>query len=258
MGFLEQAMLGNSWTPAIPSMVLLGICGVYLLLKTAKQSAFTLVATFIFFYVSYMYFFVLKQTNSFSDFFFLDNWYRAILFVLVGLIPLAGVGFQGLMTRVRTRIGARFITYVFVAMLLLHVYDGRGIVRSAWIRNPTSSLQDLKVLDALRDFKQIRTLNDPTDGSSWAYARIGMNITSPNDRGEYLFLGSLIEKLGIEAYKSEVCAAIREQNVEAVLWVNGPVEKIRSLQKSGLIDELLLDHRDIVLGRLSATFLNSC
>jgi hypothetical protein len=85
-----------------------------------------------------------------------------------------------------------------------------------------------------------------------------MNITSPNNSGEYLYFGSMIEKLGVEEYTDEVCAIIREQNVQAVLWVNAPMAKIRSLQTSGIIDELLVENQDIVLGRISATYSRYC
>jgi hypothetical protein len=131
-------------------------------------------------------------------------------------------------------------------------------VNTAWQRENGPSKEMIESFDALAKYKDLRTLNNPSDGSSWAYARIGMNITSPNDRGEYLYFGSMIEELGVDAHKTEVCAIIREQNVKAVLWVSAPMAKIRSLQKSGIIEELLVENQDVVLGRLSATYLRNC
>jgi hypothetical protein len=143
-------------------------------------------------------------------------------------------------------------------LFAINIATGFSIVNTAWQRADGPSKEVIESFDALAKYKNLRTLNNPIDGSSWAYARIGMNITSPNDRGEYLYFGSMIEKLGVEAHANEVCAIIREQNVEAVLWVNGPSAKIRSLQKSEIIDELLVESQDIVLGRLSTTYLRNC
>jgi hypothetical protein len=85
-----------------------------------------------------------------------------------------------------------------------------------------------------------------------------MNITSPNDRDRDIYFGTFIDKLGSDQQRTEVCKIIRDQKIEAVLWVNGSIGKIKFLQHLGILDQLLVNREQIVLGTLSNAFIDSC
>jgi hypothetical protein len=254
----KELFLQTDWTRPQPVMVTFAFVGLFLLLKQQRLLLFGHVFMALSLYGLYFVSVVLGIGNILYESLFLSNWYRLVAVMEVFLVLPTSFALYKFLTMIKNRrMHLIAMTTVFL-LFAINIATGFSIVNTAWQRGNGPSKQVIESFDALEKYKNLRTLNNPSDGSSWAYARIGMNITSPNDRGEYLYFGSLIEKLGVEAHKDEVCAIIREQNVEAVLWVNGPAEKITSLKKSGLIDELLVENQDIVLGSLSATYLSSC
>jgi hypothetical protein len=85
-----------------------------------------------------------------------------------------------------------------------------------------------------------------------------MNIVAPNDRDADKYFGSVLNKLGDDLHQIEVCDVIRDQKIEAVLWINGEIQQIKLLQGLGIINRLLVNKDHIVLGRLSNAFIDSC
>jgi hypothetical protein len=85
-----------------------------------------------------------------------------------------------------------------------------------------------------------------------------MNITSPNDRDRDLYFGTFVDKLGSDQQRTDVCKVIHDQKIEAVLWVNGSIQKIKLLLNQGILDQLLVNKNRIVLGRLSNAYIDSC
>ena len=254
----KELVLQTDWTRPQPVMVAFAFVGLVLFVKQRRLPLYGYFLMAVGLYGLYFVSVVLGIGNILYETLFLSNWYRLVAIMEAFLVLPASFALHKLLTMIKNqKIYSIVVTTAFL-LFAINIATGFSIVNTAWKRENDPSKEVIESFDALAKYKNLRTLNNPSDGSSWAYARIGMNITSPNDRGEYLYFGSMIEKLGVEAHTNEVCATIREQNVEAVLWVNGPGEKIRSLQKSGIIDELLVENQDIVLGRLSATYLINC
>ena len=254
----KELVLQTDWIRPQPVMVAFAFVGLVLFVKQRRLPLYGYFLMAVGLYGLYFVSVVLGIGNILYETLFLSNWYRLVAIMEAFLVLSASFALHKLLTMIKNqKIYSIVVTTAFL-LFAINIATGFSIVNTAWKRENDPSKEVIESFDALAKYKNLRTLNNPSDGSSWAYARIGMNITSPNDRGEYLYFGSMIEKLGVEAHTNEVCATIREQNVEAVLWVNGPGEKIRSLQKSGIIDELLVENQDIVLGRLSATYLINC
>ena len=255
---LEHILLKNIWTPAQPSLTILSIFGLVLLDKSRDNKISGISAMFYSLYTLYVITFGLGIENSVASFLFLDNWYRNLMFIVALMIPLTGIGCLHFFNQINSGILKKAAVFGFSAVLLVHIYEGGSVVNSAWARNTGVSREKLEALSSLKPFKDVRTLNDPTDGSSWAFVRVGMNITSPNDRERDRYFGSIVDKLGDDLQRTEVCNVIREQRIEAVLWVNGSTEEIKLLQNLRIIDQVLVNQKQIFLGKLSTSFVNSC
>ncbi len=256
--FGKELFLQTDWTRPQPVMVAFAFVGLVLFVKQRRLPLYGYFLMAVGLYGLYVVSVVLGIGNKLYETLFLSNWYRLVAIIEAFLVLPASFALHKLLTLIKNQKVYSIVVTTALLLFAINIATGFSIVNSAWQRENGPSKEVIESFDVLAKYKNLRTLNNPSDGSSWAYARIGMNITSPNDRGEYLFFGSMIEKLGVEAHTNEVCAIIREQHVEAVLWVNGPAEKIASLLKSGIIDKLLVESQDIVLGRLSATYLENC
>ena len=258
IAFGMELFLHTDWTRSQPVMVSFAFAGLFLFVKQRRLPLFGFFLIVAGLYGLYFVSVVLEIGNILYETLFLSNWYRLVAVMEAFLVLPASFALHKLLTMIRNQKMYRYVMTTVFLLFAINIATGFSIVNTAWQRENGPSREVIESFDALAKFKKLRTLNNPSDGSSWAYARIGMNITSPNNSGEYLYFGSMIEKLGVEEYTDEVCAIIREQNVEAVLWVNAPMAKIRSLQKSGIIEELLVENQDIVLGRISATYSRNC
>ena len=256
--FGKELFLQTDWTRPQPVMVSFAFVGLVLFVKQRRLPLFGYFLIVVGLYGLYFVSVVLEIGNILYETLFLSNWYRLVAVMEAFLVLPASFALHKLLTIIRNQTIFRYVMTTVFLLFAINIATGFSIVNTAWQRENGPSREVIESFDALAKFKKLRTLNNPSDGSSWAYARIGMNITSPNNSGEYLYFGSMIEKLGVEEYTDEVCAIIREQNVQAVLWVNAPMAKIRSLQTSGIIDELLVENQDIVLGRISATYSRYC
>lgn len=258
VAFGKELFLHTDWTRSQPVMVSFAFVGLFLFVKQRRLPLFGYFLIVVGLYGLYFVSVVLGIGNILYETLFLSNWYRLVAVMEAFLVVPASFALHKLLKMIRNQKMYLFVMTTVFLLFAINIATGFSIVNTAWQRENGPSREVIESFDVLAKYKNLRTLNNPSDGSSWAYARIGMNITSPNNSGEYLYFGSMIEKLGVEEYTDEVCAFIREQNVEAVLWVNGPAKKIRSLQKSGIIDELLVENQDIVLGRLSPTYSRNC
>lgn len=258
VAFGKELFLQTDWTRFQPVMVSFAFVGLFLFVKQRRLPLFGYFLIVVGLYGLYFVSVVLEIGNILYETLFLSNWYRLVAVMEAFLVVPTTFALHKLLKMIRNQKMYLFVITTIFLLFAINIATGFSIVNTAWQRENGPSREVIESFDVLAKYKNLRTLNNPSDGSSWAYARIGMNITSPNDRGEYLYFGSMIEKIGVQAHKTEVCAVIREQNVEAVLWVNGPVKKIRSLQKSGIIDKLLVENQDVILGRLSTTFLRDC
>jgi hypothetical protein len=201
---------------------------------------------------------IFGRGNLIYEYLFVSNWYRLVAVLEILMILPAALALNTAINRIRGH--APYLLMIGVTCLFTFVNVGTGfsIVKSAWQRGKGAPKEVIESFDVLENFTNLRTLNNPIDGSSWSYARVGMNITSPNDRDADKYFGSFIDKLGDDQQRYEVCNMIRDQKIEAVLWVNGSIQKITLLLNVGILDQLLVNKEHVVLGKLSNTYIESC
>jgi hypothetical protein len=141
---------------------------------------------------------------------------------------------------------------------LLSLATGASIVHTAWGRNSKSTAQVMNQFDGLKPFANNRTLNDPKDGSSWAYSRSGIKLLSPNDRPADVEIARNIDLLVNRESRKRVCPFLMDQEVTAVLAVGESTKKIEILLRAGVLDRVVFESTDVKLGLLSQSFLSSC
>ena len=258
VGFVQKILLKTDWTRPQPLLVLLTLAGLFLLVKELKFSGvgylLTVAGLFGLFVVSVIF----GRGNFFYEFLFVSNWYRLVAVLEIFMVLPAALALNTAIKEIRSH--ARYFLTIGMMGIFTFVNVGTGfsIVKSAWQRDKGPSKEVIESFDVLENFIKLRTLNNPIDGSSWSYARVGMNITSPNDRDADRYFGLFIDKLGDDQQRDEVCKMIRDQKIEAVLWVNGSIQKITLLLNVGMLDQLLVNKEHIVLGKFSNTYIESC
>ena len=258
IGFVQKILLKTDWTRPQPILVLLTLAGLFLLVKEFKFLGMGYLLTVVGLFGLFVVSVILGRGNFLFKFFFVSNWYRLVAVLEIFMILPAALALNTAKKEIKSHSWYLLLVSVTCLFALVNVGTGFSIVKTAWQREKGPSKEVIESFDVLENYKNLRTLNNPIDGSAWVFARIGMNITSPNDRQADYYFGSVIEKLGIEAHKSEVCAVIRDQKIEAVLWVDGSIQKIKLLLNLGILDQLLVSKEHIVLGKLSNTYIDSC
>jgi len=258
VGFVQKILLKTDWTRPQPILVLLTFAGLFLLVKEFKFSSVGYLLTVAGFYGLFVVSVIFGRDNFIYEFVFVSNWYRLVAVLEILMVIPAALALNKAHIEIKNHM--RYSTLICVICLFTFVNVGTGfsIVKTAWQRGNGTSKEVIESFDALENYINLRTLNNPMDGSSWSYARVGMNITSPNDRDADKYFGSFIDKLGDDQQQNEVCNVIRDQNIEAVLWVNGSIRKIKLLLNQGILDQLLVNKNQIVLGRLSNAYIDSC
>ena len=258
IGFVQKILLKTDWTRPQPILVLMTLAGLFLLVKEFKFSGVGYLLTVVGLFGLYVVSVILGRGNFFYEFFFVSNWYRLVAVLEILMVLPAALALNKAHKEIKTHLTYSTLICVTCLFTIVNVGTGFSIVKSAWQRGNGTSKEVIESFDALENYIDLRTLNNPTDGSSWSYARVGMNITSPNDRDADKYFGSFIDKLGDDQEQKEVCKVIRDQNIEAVLWVNGSIQKIKLLLNQGILDQLLVNKNHIVLGRLSNAYIDSC
>jgi hypothetical protein len=201
---------------------------------------------------------ILEKDNFLFEFLFVSNWYRLVAVLEIFLMLPAALALNTAIKEIKSHSRYLFLICLTCLFALVNVGTGFSIVRTAWQQENGLSKEVIESFDVLKNYKNMRTLNNPVDGSSWSYARVGMNITSPNDRDRDLYFGTFVDKLGSDQQRTDVCKVIHDQKIEAVLWVNGSIQKIKLLLNQGILDQLLVNKNRIVLGRLSNAYIDSC
>jgi hypothetical protein len=147
---------------------------------------------------------------------------------------------------------------VFLVSYALSLATGASIVRTAWNRDSKPTNQVLQQFDGLRKFSSLRTLNNPADGSSWAYVRSGINLLSPNDRSDDMLFGSNISLLAAKESRMQACPFLILQEVQAILAVDTSLATFNVLQRAGVVDRVVYRTKDVMLGLINQEFLSSC
>jgi hypothetical protein len=254
---LKVIFFGSNWTRAQPLIFVLVLIGIFLLLRQAMSYApllFFVAATYSLFIVTAIW----DTDLGLYHFIFLNNWYRLYaVMVIFCIIPVA-VSISHLTTHYSMNSRGRLLLTTCLMAYLLSLATGASIVHTAWNRATNATAEIMNQFDGLKPFANNRTLNDPKDGSSWAYSRSGLKLLSPNDRGTDLQLANKIDLLVDEKSRLGVCPFLIDQQVAAVLSVGESLRKIEILLQAGVVDRIAFESKDVKLGLLSPNFLSTC
>ena len=254
---LKYLFLGSDWTRAQPLVFGLFISGIFILFRRGLSNV-PLLLSGLAAYSLFLSTSIWDTHLRLFHFLFLNNWYRLYsVMVIFCVIPVAiSVShFVALSSRTKRR---RILPAIFLMAYTLSLATGASIVKTAWSRESQPSAQILNQFDGLKKFVNHRTLNDPKDGSSWAYSRSGIKLLSPNDRPADVEIAKNIDLLVNERSRISVCPFLRDQEVTAVLAVGDSTKKIEMLLRAGVLDRIAFESNDVKLGLLNQNFLSTC
>jgi hypothetical protein len=181
---------------------------------------------------------------------FLNDWYRlAAILQLLCIIP-AAIGIQNGIALVRTSTLPRVSLFVFAVIPFVSIGTGASIVRTAWNNDRTITAYSLNELHLIQPWANLRTLNDPSDGSAWAYSRIGLNLAFPNDRGEFMTQGAVVMDVHTKEDIAAFQTMMENEDALAVLGLGTNVANIQRLDKLGLISKYLINEPGLVFALL--------
>ncbi len=251
-------IFSNEWTRPQPVLSLIGLLGLFILIRTKKKSGMIFITFFLILATLYWFAVLLDRKSFIFDFLFLGNWYRLLaLTQTIFVIPLA-FGVVALFARFKDGRSFYAVRFTAIAVFTLSITTGASIVNTAWeIERPLNS-QALKEMSVLDQFKNSRTLNDPSDGSSWAYSRAGLLVTSPNDRDEAVPDGRILREILERKDEPRLCALIEKYNATAVIGVGKNTSIVRRLDDLGWIETVPVNQKSIVFGTFRESLLNSC
>jgi len=249
--------LGNSWTRPQPILLLLALIGLYLLIKRDIQRSLPLLIVTLWLYSSFLAVEVFDFNPPLFHLVFINNWYRlAAVLSVVAILPTA-FGVYEVMKVGRFR-NSSLVTFFLFLVLLVSCATGWSIVRSAWSRPSLVSEQLLAQFDQLESFANTRTLNFPLDGSSWAYARSGIEIVAPNHRAADLRYGEALLKLANPDTSRSVCPLLVNEQIRGVLAVGSTKVAFDRMVSAKIIDSIKYQSKDVSFGLISDSFLKSC
>lgn len=254
---MRSLFLGNDWTRAQPLIFLLFLIGIYLLLRKDVASV-PLVLSGVATYFLFISVQIWDTHYGLYHFLFLNNWYRLFSVMTIFFIIPVALSISYFLSHFSKPIWRQLLICVFLVSYALSLATGASIVRTAWNRDSKPTNQVLEQFDGLRKFSSLRTLNNPADGSSWAYVRSGINLLSPNDRSDDMLFGSNISLLAAKESRMQACPFLILQEVQAILAVDTSLATFNVLQRAGVVDRVVYRTKDVMLGLISQEFLSSC
>jgi hypothetical protein len=254
---LKYIFLGSDWTRAQPVIFGLCIVGMFLLLRRGLSNV-PLVLTGLAAYSLFLSTSIWDTHFRLFHFLFLNNWYRLYsVMVIFCVIPVA-ISVSYFVSRFSGANKRRIVSSIFLMAYTVSLATGASIIKAAWSRESQPSAQVMNQFNGLKPFADHRTLNDPKDGSSWAYSRSGLKLISPNDRPADVEMARNIDLLVNERSRRGVCPLLIDQEVTAILAVGKTVKKIETLLHAGVLERIAFESKDVKLGLLSQNFLSTC
>ena len=254
---LKFIFLGSDWTRAQPLVFVLFLVGSFTLLRRG-MSHVPLVLSGVATYYLFLTTAIWDSHLNLYHFLFLNNWYRLYSVMAIFFVIPVALSISWLITHYSMNSRKRLLLTTCLMAYLLSLATGASIVRTAWSRESKPTAQILDQFDGLKPFANNRTLNDPKDGSSWAYSRSGLRLLSPNDRSADLELAKNIDLLVNEITRLDVCSFLINQEVTAVLAVGESIRKLEILLQVGVVDQIAFESKDVKLGLLNPDFLSTC
>jgi hypothetical protein len=173
------------------------------------------------------------------------------------VIPLA-FGVVSLFGRFRDGRSYYAVRLTAFSVFSLSVVTGTSIVNTAWEKERPLSPQTLNEMSVIQPYKNNRTLNDPSDGSSWAYSRAGLLVTSPNDRNEAVRDGRVLREILELRDAPKLCTLIKKYNATAVIGIGKNTSIVGRLDDLGWIETVPVNQKNIMFGTFRESLLNSC
>jgi len=254
---LKFIFLGNDWAHAQPLLFTLFLFGIFLLLRQ-KLAFVPLVLSGAASYCFFLSITIWDTHLSIYHFLFLNNWYRLFSVMVIFLIIPVAVSISYIVSHFSKKSKRVLLLVPLLFAYLVSLATGASIVNTAWNHASKPTAQIMDQFDGLKLFANNRTLNDPKDGSSWAYSRSGLQLLSPNDRTADMELAKNINLLVNEKSRLSVCPFLIDQKVTAVLGVSESLRKLEILLQDGVVDRIAFESQDVKLGLLSQTFLSTC
>ncbi len=261
IGVAQQIFLGSPWTrpqPLITVLIVLGVVhswyGRDLFQRVCAIGACALFALWI----------TKSIDNTFLDLIqvpFYGQWYRILsALVIVAAVPLV-VGVSVLLQN--PIIQSRKIIRNTVALLMLmgfsvSIATGGRIVEQAWSRDTTPSSELFLEMKKLEPFHGFRALNNPIDGSMWAYGVSGVHVVAAVDRGVDLRYGEVISALENEQDIDFACGVITAMKLDGILLIDASKNKANKLLSDKIVDEPLVDDGLLFLASFSKEFKRIC
>jgi hypothetical protein len=261
VGVAQQIFLGSPWTrpqPVIAVLIVLGIVHSWksgdLFKRVCALASCGLFALWI--------------TNSVSNTFldvvripFYGQWYRVLAaFAIVAVVPLI----VGISVLFQTPIvqSNKIVRSAAVLLLLIgfsiSLATGSRIVDQAWSRDTTPDSKLFLEMKKLEPFNGFRALNDPTDGSMWAYGVSGMYVAAAVDRGVDLRYGEVVSALENQQDVDFACSVITAMKLDGIILVDPSKGIANRLLSNNIVDIPLLNDGAIFLALFSDDFKRTC
>ena len=254
---LREIFLSSDWTRAQPLVFALVLFGMFLLLRRGT-SCVPLVLSGVVTYGLYLSVAIWETHFEVYHFLFLNNWYRLYAVLVIFCVIPVTVSISHVITHYSKKSRGKLLSTVCLMAYLLSLATGASIVNTAWNHDSKPTAQIMNQFDGLKKFSNLRTMNNPTDGSSWAYARSGIKLLSPNDRSDDMSYAENISYLVDKDSRKKACPVLIDQEVVAILAVDTSLDTFQKLELSGVIDQVVYHTDDVKLGLISVEFLAWC
>jgi hypothetical protein len=254
---LREIFLGSDWTRAQPLVFALFLFGMFLFLRRGT-SYVPLVLSGVVTYGLYLSVAIWETHFEVYHFLFLNNWYRLYAVLVIFCVIPVTVSISHVITHYSKKSRGKLLLIACLMVYLLSLATGASIVNTAWNRDSKPTAQIMNQFDGLKKFSNLRTMNNPTDGSSWAYARSGIKLLSPNDRSDDMSYAENISYLVDKDSRKKACPVLIDQEVAAILAVDTSLDTFQKLELSGVIDQVVYHTDDVKLGLISLDFLAWC
>jgi hypothetical protein len=261
VGVAQQIFLGSPWTrpqPVIAVLIVLGVVhswkGGDLFQRVCAIASCALFALWI----------ANSIDNTFLDLFqvpFYGQWYRILAaLVIVAVVPLV-VGVSVLLQNPFTQSKKNIRNAVVLLLVLgfsVSVATGGRIVKQAWSRGTTPSSELYLELEKLEPFHEFRALNNPIDGSMWAYGVSGVHVAAATDRGVDLRYGEVVSALANEQDINFACSVISAMKLDGILLIDASKNNANKLLSNGIVDEPLVNDGLLFLAYFSRELKQTC
>jgi len=256
-GLVNQVMLGNSWTRAQPILLLLGGVGLLMAWRGGGSLVRLISLMSATLYVSWLTLGSQALPLKAMRLPFYGNWYRILGALELLLIPGVAISVDRILNLGRT--GFRMISVAGTATIfLLSTVTGLRIVSQAWSRPISHLTETLSDFDSIPTTLQGPVLNDPTDGSAWAYVSSSLVLVAPVDRNPDILYANVIDDLPKQDARQAVCAAIEDSRIRYLLLTKTRQALKEVLREQNVIDPPIFSGKGLDVFPLTSVFLDQC